>query len=126
MGIVEAMGHGVPCVAWGAAGPTSTIIDQETGFLVEPNNQQAFAKFIELLLKDENHAGRRPAGEHASHLPPADLRLILGRRQIGADLVARWRQVEHERFLITRSLPPDGVAGWPPLGAVPAPEHDEG
>src|SRR5438105_3031262 len=53
MGIVEAMGHGVPCVAWGAAGPTSTIIDQETGFLVEPNNQQAFAKFIELLLKDE-------------------------------------------------------------------------
>jgi glycosyltransferase involved in cell wall biosynthesis/uncharacterized membrane protein YbhN (UPF0104 family) len=52
MGIVEAMGYGVPTVAWRSAGPTSTVVDGETGFLVEPFDQQAFAASIARLLKD--------------------------------------------------------------------------
>jgi uncharacterized protein (TIRG00374 family) len=52
MGIVEAMGYAVPTVAWRSAGPTSTVIDKETGFLVEPFDESAFASRIALLLED--------------------------------------------------------------------------
>jgi len=50
MGIVEAMGHGVPTVAWRSAGPTSSVVDGETGFLVEPFHQDTFSRRIALLL----------------------------------------------------------------------------
>lgn len=36
MGVVEAMGWGVPVVAWKNAGPTVTIIDGVTGYLAKP------------------------------------------------------------------------------------------
>jgi glycosyltransferase involved in cell wall biosynthesis len=43
MGIVEAMGWGVPVVAWRHAGPTVTIKDGETGYLAEPYAINDFA-----------------------------------------------------------------------------------
>ena len=43
MGIVEAMGAGTPVVAWANGGPTVTVRDKETGFLVEPYDTDQFA-----------------------------------------------------------------------------------
>ena len=43
MGIVEAMGAGTPVVAWANGGPTVTVKDKETGFLVEPYDTDHFA-----------------------------------------------------------------------------------
>ena len=58
MGIVEAMGHGVPVVAWRSAGPTSTVTDGKTGFLVEPGDSDAFAGRLRDLLTDPALAAR--------------------------------------------------------------------
>ena len=44
MGIVEAMAAGTPVVAWDNGGPTVTVRDGVTGFLVEPYNTKAFAE----------------------------------------------------------------------------------
>ncbi len=44
MGIVEAMGAGTPVVAWDNGGPTVTVRDGVTGFLVEPYDTEAFAE----------------------------------------------------------------------------------
>jgi glycosyltransferase involved in cell wall biosynthesis len=56
MGIVEAMGHGVPVVAWNAAGPTSTVNNGVTGVLVEPFDEAALAAAIDGLVRDEGRA----------------------------------------------------------------------
>jgi uncharacterized protein (TIRG00374 family) len=56
MGIVEAMGYGIPTVAWRSAGPTSTVVDGETGLLVEPFDETAFAASIARLLQDRKLA----------------------------------------------------------------------
>ena len=42
MGIVEAMGTGTPVVAWANGGPTVTVRDQETGFLIESYDTDQF------------------------------------------------------------------------------------
>jgi len=52
MGIVEAMGAGTPVVAWNNGGPTVTVRDGETGFLVEPYDTQAFAECLLRLGMD--------------------------------------------------------------------------
>ncbi len=52
MGIVEAMGHGVPVVAWRSGGPTSTVTDGKTGFLVEPGDSEGFAARLRELVRD--------------------------------------------------------------------------
>jgi glycosyltransferase involved in cell wall biosynthesis len=49
MGIVEAMAAGTPVVAWDNGGPTVTVMDRETGFLVEPYDTEAFAERMLLL-----------------------------------------------------------------------------
>jgi glycosyltransferase involved in cell wall biosynthesis/uncharacterized membrane protein YbhN (UPF0104 family) len=62
MGIVEAMGHGVPVVAWKAAGPTSTVVDGENGLLAEPFDEERFSALVGRLLDDRRLAaamGRR-------------------------------------------------------------------
>ena len=50
MGIVEAMAAGTPVVAWRNGGPTVTVVDRETGYLVEPYDTDAFAeKLLQLV-----------------------------------------------------------------------------
>lgn len=44
MGIIEAMGWGVPVVAWKHAGPTVTVRDGITGFLARPYDINDFAE----------------------------------------------------------------------------------
>ncbi len=66
MGLVEAMGAATPVVAWNFAGPTRTVIDGETGYLVRPGDAAAFADRIADLVTDEELARRlgQRAREH--------------------------------------------------------------
>jgi glycosyltransferase involved in cell wall biosynthesis len=52
MGIVEAMGSGTPVVAWNNGGPTSTVSDGESGFLVGPYDVEAFSDRLLTLVTD--------------------------------------------------------------------------
>lgn len=54
MGVIEAMGAGVPVVAWNNAGPKTTILDGKTGFLINPYNKQEFVNKILFLIKNKN------------------------------------------------------------------------
>jgi glycosyltransferase involved in cell wall biosynthesis len=54
MGIVEAMAAGTPVVAWNNGGPTVTVRNGETGFLVKPYDTIEFTdKLLSLLLDHE-------------------------------------------------------------------------
>jgi glycosyltransferase involved in cell wall biosynthesis len=55
---LEAMASGVPVVAWREGGPTETIVDAETGYLV--SDETTFRQRVHLLLRDA--AGRRALG----------------------------------------------------------------
>lgn len=58
MGIVEAMGYGVPVVAWRSAGPTSSVEPEVNGVLVEPFDEEAFGRAINTLVVDPSRADR--------------------------------------------------------------------
>ncbi|OGM19457.1 hypothetical protein A2686_01040 [Candidatus Woesebacteria bacterium RIFCSPHIGHO2_01_FULL_38_10] len=53
MGVIEAMGAGVPVIAWDKAGPSKTIINSKTGFLVKPYIQADFTRKIIYLIKNK-------------------------------------------------------------------------
>ena len=52
MGIVEAMGHGTPVVAWDHAGPTGIIADGLDGRLIKLGDVGAFGDAVVALLDD--------------------------------------------------------------------------
>jgi len=52
MGIVEAMAAGTPVLAWNNGGPTVTVVDGVTGFLIEPYDERAFAMKMLHLATD--------------------------------------------------------------------------
>lgn len=50
MGVVEAMGQGIPVIAWNKGGPSKIVINNETGFLIDPDDVEGFtAKTLELV-----------------------------------------------------------------------------
>jgi len=51
--IVEAMGAGVPVVAWNSGGPTDIVVDGKTGFLVRPYSISDFAAKTVRILKNK-------------------------------------------------------------------------
>lgn len=51
--IIEAMGAGVPVVAWRSGGPTDIVVDGRTGFLAKPFSIDDFAQKTLNLLKDK-------------------------------------------------------------------------
>ena len=53
MGVIEAMAHGTPVVAWNAAGPSKIIEDGKTGLLAEPYETADFADKIVRMLTDK-------------------------------------------------------------------------
>ena len=61
MGVIEAMAWGVPVVAWNYAGPTVTVLDEETGFLAEPYRVEAYADAVSRLLQDPKLRSRMGA-----------------------------------------------------------------
>lgn len=56
MGVVEAMAHGTPVVAWGAAGPSKIIKDSKTGFLAKPYETADFTDKIGRIFADRKFA----------------------------------------------------------------------
>jgi glycosyltransferase involved in cell wall biosynthesis len=52
MGIVEAMAAGTPVIAWNNAGPSEIVINNETGFLVNPYDTEEFARKISILASE--------------------------------------------------------------------------
>ena len=70
---LEAMAHGRPVVAFRVGGLTDVIRHGETGFLVEEQDQVAFANRIDCLLRDPGLAlemGRRGVESVKSHYSP--------------------------------------------------------
>jgi glycosyltransferase involved in cell wall biosynthesis len=51
--IIEAMGAGVPVVAWNSGGPTDIIVHGKTGFLAKPFSLNDFAKKTLKILQDK-------------------------------------------------------------------------
>ena len=62
MGVIEAMAHGVPVVAWRNAGPTVTVASGETGYLAPLEDVGAYAGGILRYLDDQ--ALNETAGRH--------------------------------------------------------------
>lgn len=56
MGIIEAMAHGTPVVAWNNAGPSKIIQDGETGLLAKPYNLSDFTDKVTRILSDQKLA----------------------------------------------------------------------
>jgi len=69
MGIVEAMAAGVPVVAWNNGGPSGTVKNNETGFLIKPYDSDDFAAKLLRLMREPalaerlGRAGNRRARE---------------------------------------------------------------
>jgi glycosyltransferase involved in cell wall biosynthesis len=67
--VIEAMASGKPVVATAPGGPSETVVDGETGFLVPPSDASAMVQALEVLLADPQKrismgdAGRRRACE---------------------------------------------------------------
>ncbi|MCK4790562.1 MAG: glycosyltransferase family 4 protein [Desulfobacteraceae bacterium] len=64
MGIIEAMAAGTPVIAWRRAGPTVTVIDNETGFLVTPYDSDEFAEKMKVILSNPELAERMGQAGH--------------------------------------------------------------
>lgn len=79
MGIIEAMGAGIPVVAWDKGGPSKTIIDNKTGFLVKPYFQKKFVEKLNFLLaniKENQKMGENAynhIGENFTHKNHVDI-----------------------------------------------------
>ena len=58
MGIIEAMAAGTPVVAWRNGGPTVTVVDEETGFLVEPYDVDEFSESMLALASNPSLSER--------------------------------------------------------------------
>lgn len=73
MGIVEAMAAGTPVVAWDNCGPTATVQNGQTGFLVRPYDTLEFAECLAVLVGNPEmaermgRAGNRRANELFSY-----------------------------------------------------------
>ena len=58
MSVVEAMSCAIPVVATAVGGMQETVVDGETGYLVEPGDSAELAERIDLLLSDRSLARR--------------------------------------------------------------------
>ena len=58
MGVVEAMAAATPVVAWDHAGPTGTMVQGQTGYLVPAGDVAAFAERVAEIVTDEPLARR--------------------------------------------------------------------
>ena len=90
MGIVEAMAAGTPVVAWNNGGPTVTVRNGDTGYLVQPYDVDEFARCIlrlattPALVERMGRAGHERAreifsyGRHCQILETSLMRAVRG------------------------------------------------
>ncbi len=64
MGIVEAMAAGTPVIAWNNGGPTGTVKNGQTGFLIEAYDTEEFAKRMLELVNDKALVERMGRSAH--------------------------------------------------------------
>jgi len=64
MGIVEAMAAGTAVVAWKNGGPTVTVRNGETGFLIEPYDTEEFAESLHMLVSSAGLAEKMGRAGH--------------------------------------------------------------
>lgn len=64
--VLEAQASGTPVVAWDKGGPTVTVVNNKTGYLVKPYKFSDMAKKVIKLLKDKKQRGKmgKNAFEH--------------------------------------------------------------
>ncbi|MGH9424701.1 MAG: glycosyltransferase, partial [Terriglobia bacterium] len=97
MGIVEAMAAGTPVIAWNRAGPTGTIVDGKTGYLVAPYDTDEFAEKILVLATDREqnrtmglaahrHAAERFSYAHHNELISSTLKALVAERRVGVSV----------------------------------------
>jgi glycosyltransferase involved in cell wall biosynthesis len=63
--IVEAMAGGKPVVSTNKGGPSETVINGETGYLVEPGDTAGLARYVITLLRDADLRARMGAAGRA-------------------------------------------------------------
>lgn len=68
MGVIEAMGAGVPVIAWNFAGPTVTVVNGKTGYLAKPYVVKEYGEKMLAVLSDKKHRLQlsQNAWEHAN------------------------------------------------------------
>ena len=64
MGIVEAMAAGTPVVAWENGGPTVTVVDGKTGYLVPPYDTELFADRLHRVASSRSLSERMGRAGH--------------------------------------------------------------
>jgi glycosyltransferase involved in cell wall biosynthesis len=52
MGVIEAMGQGVPVIAWNDGGPGKNIINGKTGFLMKRGDIESFTQGLVRMVHD--------------------------------------------------------------------------
>lgn len=52
MGVIEAMGQGIPVVAWDSGGPGKTVVDGKTGYLVKSDDIESFTQGLIRLINN--------------------------------------------------------------------------
>ena len=102
MGIIEAMAQGTPVVAWRNGGPTVTVIDKVTGFLIEPYNTEAFAEGLFALLQNPSLAERfgRAGHKRATALFSYDAHHEILERALGDALQQSYAIFEAEEGIV--------------------------
>jgi len=65
--VLEAQAAAIPVVAWNFGGPTITIKNRQTGFLLNPYDLKEMSKRITQLLKDD-HLREKMAGKAYDHV----------------------------------------------------------
>jgi glycosyltransferase involved in cell wall biosynthesis len=83
MVLIEAMACGVPCISFDCpSGPGDIILNNEDGFLVQPENSTAFAEKIIVLI--ENEQVRKEMGKNAKQNV---------KRYLPDNIIAQWDQL---------------------------------
>jgi glycosyltransferase involved in cell wall biosynthesis len=88
--VIEAMASGKPVVATAPGGPSETVVEGETGYLVQPNDAQELARAVSIIVDDREKrlrmgaAGRKRACETFS-LP----RYVRQFEELYAELIAK-------------------------------------
>lgn len=108
LGVIEAMASGTPVVAWKNGGPTGTVVDGDTGYLINPYDTNDFAQKIlrlcstPLLVENMGRSAHQRASEEFSferHNRIVEEALILAIQK--QETVSSFEQVELMPYMLS-------------------------